>query len=163
MSSSSSSDEVNVSNLLNLRHAISSHGSIRSVVNVNALELANDGSLDPKTFEPHDIGESWEGIEGRDWMKDPYNRLADGPDGFEFALRVGRRRVTTPGTFASFTDLLENRTIYRNSVSLLEIHGNAYVMMFPKPSDDDTNRVVVAGTDPRWNMQEKLVLSSDFF
>ena len=149
MSSSSSSD---VASLLSLRHAISSHGSIRSVVNVNALELANDGSLDPKAFEPHDLGESWEGIEGRDWMKDPYNRLVDGPDGFDFALRIGRRRVTTPGTFESFTDLVENRTIYRDSVSLLEIHGNAYVVVFPKPRDDDTNRVVVAGTDPRWKM-----------
>ena len=122
------------------------------VVDANALELINDGSLDPKAFEPHGINESWDGIEGRDWMKDPYNRLVDGPDGFEFALRVGRRRVTTPGTFASFSALLENRTIYQNSVSLLEIYGDMYVMMFPKPSDDDTSRVVVAGTDPRWKM-----------
>ena len=152
MSSTRSSDDVNVANLLNLRHAVSTAGSMSYVVNANALDLINDGSRDPKAFEPHGINEGWDGIEGRDWMKDPYNRLVDGPDGFEFALRVGRRRVTTPGTLAAFNDLLGNRTIYRDSVSLLEIYGNNYVMMFPKPRDDDGHRIVVAGTDPRWNM-----------
>jgi hypothetical protein len=152
MSSTSSSNDVNVANLLNLRHAVSSAGSTSFVVNANALELINDGSRDPKAFEPHGANESWDGIEGRDWMKDPYNRLVDGPDGFDFALRVGRRRVTNPGSRAAFNDFVEGRTIYRDSVSLLEIYGNFYVVMLPKPCDDDGHRLVVEGTDPRWNM-----------
>ena len=115
------------------------------VTNANPQRLVNTGAHDDLEFEVHDEDEERVGVEGRDWMANPFKRLDTG--GFDFVVRVGRRRMDyIPGTWDSFQAIRLGETNLGRLKSL-EIHGG--VRVFHNPEVE--SRSILVGEE-RWNM-----------
>ena len=116
------------------------------VTNANPLRLMNTGAYDDLDFEVHDEGEERVGVEGRDWMANPFKKLETG--GFDFVVRTNRRKLDwIPGTLESFQAIRAGETNL-GRLKLLEIHGGVRVFYIPEREELRSVRV----GDERWNM-----------
>jgi hypothetical protein len=116
------------------------------VTNANPQRLVNSGIHDDLVFEVHDDDEEKVGVEGRDWMSNPFKRLDTG--GFDFVVRVGRRKMEhMPGTWESFQAIREGKTNL-GRLKVFEIHGG--VRIFHNPGRVESRTIIVG--EERWNM-----------
>ena len=116
------------------------------VTNANPQRLVNTGVHDDMEFEVHDDDEEKVGVEGRDWMSNPFKRLDTG--GFDFVVRVERRKMMyVPGTWDAFQAIRLGETNL-GRLKVFEIHGG--VRIFHNPGREESRTIRVG--DERWNM-----------
>ena len=116
------------------------------VTNANPQRLMNTGVHDDMEFEVHDDDEERVGVEGRDWMSNPFKKLDTG--GFDFVVRVDRRKMDyVPGTREAFQTIRAGETNL-GRLKVYEIHGG--VRIFYNPGRVESRTIPVG--DERWGM-----------